>query len=512
MYQSLCTSIAILLLSCGWITAQTNQKQRFPVSATVATGNAQVHCGPAKVHYATDRLAKGTSVDVYRLDPDGWCAIRPPKRSFSIVPVSAINQTDIDLGIVKENKTPAWVGTLLGSVKEPMYQVQLKRNERVEILGVIETPNGNKTQSWFQIKPPSGEYRWIHINQLAASDVHAIKLAAGEIQTPTKQSARPQQYVGNLQQQRTVPTRSIGSRSGISGIAQNRTHQPSIPTRPIGNSSGNSNFANATPVQKHRVQVPLPGSETTTGWRPAKKPASQFVDNTTNYQNDFSSNQVSSIPTRQISSNQKTTVHENLTLVTPVAGQPTSNSTELQSLDVALSNEMLKQANQWNLEQIKQRAINIRNIASNPAHRDHANRILNKIANCEILIRPNRTASTKTNHRTIAKSNTDVIAKNYDAYGTLQELVRDGGLGQTTYVLQDSRGENHASHQRRSRFESASVSGSKSRSHWSARIQPAIESSTRHGSTHYRSRQDPPVKAASAASRIDFGVGSSILP
>ena len=44
--------------------------------------------GPGKNYYPTDKLHKGEKVEIYRHDPGGWCAIKPPRQSFSWVSAS----------------------------------------------------------------------------------------------------------------------------------------------------------------------------------------------------------------------------------------------------------------------------------------------------------------------------------------------------------------------------------------------------------------------------------------
>ncbi len=442
MFKPLLTSFVVALLFSQVVNAQSGS-QKFPLTATITASRALVRSGPAKVHYATDRLAKGTKVQVYRLDPDGWCAIRPPKRSFSIVPSSAIEQTDSDLGIVRENKTPAWVGTLLGSVRKPMQQVQLRRNERVEILGMIETPAGpNEKQAWFQIKPPSGEYRWIHIDHLDAADRRLIKIAAGEID-PNQNSriVRGGTRTGrNDVRQVSHTTISTSDERVTQDQDRKRRRQPSIPTQPIDNTStqpirtASNNYSNQIPTSEPQ----------TTGWRPARKPLRQIVDtagiNNDSLHNSNTSYIGNSVPTQPITSRALSQSTPPTGLI-PVGGSSTSNSDELRALDVALSTEMLKQPSQWNLSSIKQRALSIRNSTVNANHRDHASRILNKITNCERLAQNGQNSALANQQRSATGSdNSSEMAQRYDAFGVLQELVRDGGLGQTTYVLQNSAG------------------------------------------------------------------------
>ena len=86
----------------------------FPYTLVVAQETADVLSGPGKTHYATDRLPKGAKVEIYRHDPGGYYAIRPPKGSFSLVLASAVKPT-ADPNIVEVNTTSAkaWIGSRL---------------------------------------------------------------------------------------------------------------------------------------------------------------------------------------------------------------------------------------------------------------------------------------------------------------------------------------------------------------------------------------------------------------
>ena len=56
---------------------------RFPYTAFVANENGAVRSGPGEQYYPVMNLAQGNAVEVWRHDPGGWCAIRPPEGSFS---------------------------------------------------------------------------------------------------------------------------------------------------------------------------------------------------------------------------------------------------------------------------------------------------------------------------------------------------------------------------------------------------------------------------------------------
>ena len=66
----------------------------LPYLAEVQIDDAAVHAGAGKRHYVTDRLRRGTVVEVHRRDLAGWLAIRPPEGSFRWVPAEELAGTD----------------------------------------------------------------------------------------------------------------------------------------------------------------------------------------------------------------------------------------------------------------------------------------------------------------------------------------------------------------------------------------------------------------------------------
>src|SRR5439155_17342849 len=95
----------------------------FPYIAYVCVEDAQVVAGPGHRFYATDRLPCGTKVEIYREEPSGWLAIRPPEGSFSWVPGEFVERVDGDaLGRITE-PTGAWVGTSVEHVSEHHQQL-----------------------------------------------------------------------------------------------------------------------------------------------------------------------------------------------------------------------------------------------------------------------------------------------------------------------------------------------------------------------------------------------------
>ncbi len=144
----------------------------FPYTAYIAADKTEVVAGPGHRFYATERLARGTQVEIYREEASGWLAIRPPEGSFSWVPADFVERLDEDklgndkVGRVKQ-ATGAWVGTSVEHVAEHHQQVTLKQGELVQIIDEKSvTANDGKERTWLKIAPPAGEYRWVHLRDV----------------------------------------------------------------------------------------------------------------------------------------------------------------------------------------------------------------------------------------------------------------------------------------------------------------------------------------------------------
>src|SRR5262245_3953475 len=104
----------------------------FPYVAYIIEPDTYIRSGPGNQHYPTGQLASGYAVEVYRHDPDGWCAIRPPEGSFSLVPVHQLRVIDQRTAEVAADGVVARVGSSLGAQRNAV-QVLLERGEAVQL-------------------------------------------------------------------------------------------------------------------------------------------------------------------------------------------------------------------------------------------------------------------------------------------------------------------------------------------------------------------------------------------
>ncbi len=149
-------SIALVWAAVAASTTTSSAQDEFPYTAYVLANDVYVRSGPGRDYYPTQKLGQGDPVEVYRHDPGGWLAIRPPEGSFTWVSSRYVEPTEGGLGKVTEEDTVARVGSQFSTVRD-VIQVRLEKGELVEIL---EAAN-NGGQTWYKIAPPSGEFRWI---------------------------------------------------------------------------------------------------------------------------------------------------------------------------------------------------------------------------------------------------------------------------------------------------------------------------------------------------------------
>ena len=160
-----------IILAMGWgflmvtnAMAQTNP----PYEATIKNSSTVVHSAPSRKAYATEVLDRGSTVEVYREDPNGWRAIRPPAGSFSLIRKSDLDLDESQgLGVVRRDGVKAWVGTRIRRQGEATYQVKLAKGERVDILKTETATGDDGAEDWALIAPPAGEFRWVHESNLA---------------------------------------------------------------------------------------------------------------------------------------------------------------------------------------------------------------------------------------------------------------------------------------------------------------------------------------------------------
>jgi len=148
-----CVIVSLLFI----LSTAADAAEKFPYSSQITGDNVYVRSGPGKSYYATDKLPRGRTIQVWRHDPGGWFAVRPPAGSFSWIRTKYLKATD-DEGIftINSDRVIARVGTKFSEARD-VIQVRLDRGEEVEVLDTVKAEG----QQWHKIAPPAGEFRWV---------------------------------------------------------------------------------------------------------------------------------------------------------------------------------------------------------------------------------------------------------------------------------------------------------------------------------------------------------------
>ncbi|MBX3412279.1 MAG: SH3 domain-containing protein [Pirellulales bacterium] len=186
--------------------------QEFPYVGYIQRDDVYLRSGPGKNYYATTRLYEGDTVEVYRHDPGGWCAVRPPQGSFSWVLATQVRLLDGQRGVVQADDVVARVGTEQGDTRD-VIQVRLDRGEEVVVLEAQQFGEGPKAVTWFKIAPPAGEFRWI-----SAADLAPEPSGEEYVEEPAPHEAEMEQPAGDEEPAAPRRLKPIAARP-ISGAA-----------------------------------------------------------------------------------------------------------------------------------------------------------------------------------------------------------------------------------------------------------------------------------------------------
>lgn len=165
-------AVALLVTSA----AVAGEATTLPVTVAVSADHAYLRCGPGDDYYPTERLSAGTDVEVWVIEPSGYCAVRPLRGSFSWVLASDVQAESAPsdgsaggpartTGVVVTDGAVARVGSQLNDLRH-VTQVALEAGERVTILEHVRIAEGRHAGDWVRIEPPSGEFRWARAEDL----------------------------------------------------------------------------------------------------------------------------------------------------------------------------------------------------------------------------------------------------------------------------------------------------------------------------------------------------------
>jgi len=452
----------IFALCFGLAAQSLAQEPEFPYNAIVLSDGAQVHSGPGDTHYATHDLDENDLVEVYRHDPGGWCAIRPPAKSFSLIPEAAVKIVGKDSGgrdiaQILANGTQAWVGTVLGPVEKPLWQVKLKKGEKVSVVGKATWPHpSGKSIVWLQVEPPAGEYRWIRLSDLQLP--------------PAKDSATKVDF----SEPPSLNRRQVQSGFSKVKIARKK-EEPAFKISSVTASS--SGWKAATrPVPKDQPEQAKAVQYSGTFGRPGGREIDRegdFVEQVTFLQEEpsdprFESWDGSNIPgitDKPASSSERFSPPDRFASRESMREQtrsyvrepstspriPSANAqrqaarenSSLMKIEEQLSEEILKDPQSWNMTELKFATERAKAVSDDPVERLAFQHVLDKIARCDKLRKGYQQASPFAASAAPGQAMPSVASvgdRTYDATGWLKRLASSSGSIDPTYVLEDSLG------------------------------------------------------------------------
>ncbi len=171
----LATTMLAVACVCPQLASAQGDLAFEPYPVFIVQEEAYARCGPSGDYYRTDPLRHGQEVEVYAETDDGWLGIRPPADSFCWIPAETVEMDAAEeTGVIIEDRTVAWIGTHLGRARTYRWQVQLAKGEPVTVVGRSEREGPDGPQLWYRIVPPSGEYRWVHRDQVVMSSEELV--------------------------------------------------------------------------------------------------------------------------------------------------------------------------------------------------------------------------------------------------------------------------------------------------------------------------------------------------
>lgn len=399
-----------------------------PYEAYVCVDQADVVAGPGHRFYVTDRLSRGTKVEIYREEASGWLAIRPPEGSFSWVPSDFVERTEDEHVGRLTQPAGSWVGTTVEHVDEHHQQVTLKAGELVHIESEKSaTSKSGNERKWLKIAPPAGEYRWIHLRDVARQK---------PIDPPS--TFDENNLVADSSEKKSEPRRiEVPS----SAIALRELRQQ------------NSKFdPNVEPAQYRRTTGPVEGSSSSPDGFVARKrrDSDQGVSGGPIVSSPASPSVRTRLdPTDRIASSGNVSSTQSAPAAT-FRGHLSNEeiARQLDQIEVELSLMVARDQSEWNLPALRRRLETLVDSGIDPAARGKARLTLEKIKQFEdtfhstsaTMARNSATPKAASSEKSTTSSS--LADPRYDAQGWLKPVVsRKGDKPAAPYAVVDAEGQ-----------------------------------------------------------------------
>lgn len=399
-----CNAMGIALLGVGDMTRPAAAGE-FPFIGYLAGDSVELTAGPGRRYYVTDRLPRGTKVEVYREDDAGWLAVRPPDDCFSWIPAAGVEQLGDGVARVNE-ETPVWIGTRAEHVEKHHSQISLKAGELVQVLDRKSVGGKEGKATWLKIAPPAGEFRYVHARDVSRQEVPAAEpaseIAVDEDDEELLAAAEREAEASAVHQPRRPPVATspialrdldevrgkLGAlRESLAGLAEGTRRgrvQGDIELaqyQAADSSSPRSSISLSpdgfVPRQRREVGAPLSTPSAGNISSPSRSATSSRGDSRFESSRFASRSASTSPPLRSTTS-------------LPLAGSSLPTGTtgddfrrQLEQLDLDLSLMLARDKATWNLAEIRQRAQQLAENGPSPADRGQARLLIDKIAQFE---------------------------------------------------------------------------------------------------------------------------------
>jgi hypothetical protein len=337
----------------------------FPYRATIAAEPASVRSGPGEEFYETTHLRLGDEVEVYRHDPHGWCAIRPPQGSFSYVPAEYLKGVDDGLAETTVAGVKSFVGSSLGEHRDRSH-VSLRRGERVELL---EKP---AAEGLCKIAPPAGEFRWVHekcLTRLGPIAGDASAVGAGDPGS-VDQGGTDQGAADRGDERPSAPSAKWRAAPRTTAFHVPDDPQPAHDARPTSGPASEGGVGQRSASDNHSVSVRKSRRPTLPqrGWiRPSFSAAEEA---------DEPGDASPPLPPAPM---------EKVVETTPASPPPGDEflGAALDEINLELARVVCQPKNRWTLEPVRDATKEVLRRAEAPADRVRARRLLDRIAQFE---------------------------------------------------------------------------------------------------------------------------------
>jgi len=338
--------------------------ETLPFIGYVRADGVKVYSGPGTDFYATGELAAKTPVQVFAGAPGGWCAIRPPKGSFSWIPSQYVRTTqESGMAVMVADNVPAYVGSELQDELD-VVQVRLQRGEPVQVIGAQQIVAGNGTtgQTWYKISPPAGEFRWV-LNEFIDRE-------------------RPEEFVDPKLPGQSDPSDDPGGRTGDDLVtrdtAPKRPARVRIETFPIG-------ARESAPTVIERSSSERAAASTTNVDTQRRKKAGVWVARPpgTRRRHDVRG-AVFTAAAERISPADRVVLASFISR-SPAPAPDNPSGDTLQRIDLDLSMMAARETNRWQFEALRTRAEAIAATGRSPLERGQARLLLERIDEFEKL-------------------------------------------------------------------------------------------------------------------------------